>query len=52
MGELNDYREALWDILEKYSETLLFRDWNDPRVNKLLMSFEDDLIELHKELNG
>lgn len=46
---MNDYREELWDLLEKYSETRLFRDWNDPRVNKELFNFSSDLMELHRK---
>lgn len=42
-----DYRDELWDILEHYSETGLFRDWNIARVNKQLTAFESDLLELH-----
>lgn len=41
------YRSDLWDILETYSETPLFRDWNDARVNEKLQAFESDLLTLH-----
>ena len=48
MERYNTYKTDLWAILEKYSETPLFRDWNDRRVNKTLQEFESELIELHE----
>ena len=44
---MNNYKDELWDILEDYSETPLFRDWNDPKVNDVLRRFEADLLDLH-----
>lgn len=44
---MSNYKDELWSILEKYSETPLFRDWNDGRVNAALSDFEADLLALH-----
>lgn len=40
----NSREEALWDVLEKYAETKLFRDWNIPEVNALLNTFKDEIL--------
>lgn len=48
METFNTYRTDLWALLEKYSETPLFRDWNDARVSKALQEFGDELVELHE----
>lgn len=40
---MNDNRNALWDILERYSESGLFRDWNHPAVNGKLRLFAADI---------
>lgn len=40
---VNANRDALWEILETYSETVLFHDWNHPAVNQELREFAADI---------
>lgn len=38
-------RDVLWDIIEQFTESGLFRDLNIPKVNLQMQDFEKKILE-------